>query len=748
MVSDVPHTGNGWYNVSGASVVQCLTRERVRDTQVTRERPEHGVLRVSGCFGRTEHCSGPSIQVIVDLGTDASQLGSRRLVSQEPILGHTSKLGIKMELQVGGTITDDIVEVDEEDKEVDDHFEHPELPVPKSVLDDCEASFVAADEKRAKSSTQFFDDTGLMALNSRHDHVLFVVNMKTAGEKQSNMFALLMTFLSHLPLAFVVGFLYDIACQTERSARKWGFLPPEYLARLQFAVSVLHAFGHHWLCQMKYHPRRRTLFGLSDGEGCERFWHSISKLISYLRVCGYHRRLYTLDSQIHHLQQASIRRLGAWLARRWAHCQEKRQEATEALEKCGQPISVLRREYKNQLEVQTKPLPNLAERAKNAGKLAIEEVIRLRKAVSVLQGRISHLEDIIMGEAGDDADVVIAEGDLEVARVKLTRMQATVTRKEAALGVGDRKTLRHMVKSEYIRARMNARALKYRLREKLRNRKFELDRVERSYHRKKKTDTKLKTHIEDAVKRRDPGIQELVRQYNRLCGQMQSLIAKRKAPKNAVAPTPIDVKGIWALDVNDDIWQDVGLDDDYDETEPHSMLELDRCDEEAPRLFHECRALHYWLSEEWEAVASAIAEATDSEDDALSHQLQLRKQELCKLCATWKRAIRPIPFKTDGLPAWGPSEDELNAVRIEDVVARTAARVPDASGEDEDEDDAVSDAGEEDDDDELPIDEIEAFQRAHVYADAGTDEAVEDYYVGDSREDWGSFTDDDNWFAQ
>ncbi|KAJ7247676.1 hypothetical protein B0H12DRAFT_978568, partial [Mycena haematopus] len=123
-------------------------------------------------------------------------------------------------------------------------------------------------------------------LNCRHDHVLFVVNMKTAGEKQSNMFALLMTFLSHLPLAFVVGFLYDIACQTERSARKWGFLPPEYLARLQFAVSVLHAFGHHWLCQMKYHPRRRTLFGLSDGEGCERFWHSISKLISYLRVCG------------------------------------------------------------------------------------------------------------------------------------------------------------------------------------------------------------------------------------------------------------------------------------------------------------------------------------------------------------------------------------------------------------------------------------------------------------------------------
>ncbi|KAJ7221233.1 hypothetical protein B0H12DRAFT_1151732 [Mycena haematopus] len=61
--------------------------------QVTRERLVLSVLQVSG--------------LIVDLGTDTSQLGSRRLVSQEPILGHTSKLGIKMELQVRGTFTDD-----------------------------------------------------------------------------------------------------------------------------------------------------------------------------------------------------------------------------------------------------------------------------------------------------------------------------------------------------------------------------------------------------------------------------------------------------------------------------------------------------------------------------------------------------------------------------------------------------------------------------------------------------------------
>ncbi len=140
-------------------------------------------------------------------------------------------------------------------------------------------------------------------------------------------------------------------------------------------------------------------------------------------------------------------------------------------------------------------------------------------------------------------------------------------------------------------------------------------------------DAQMKTHIEDGVKRRNPAIQELVRQYNRLCSQMATLIKDRKAPKNAIAPAPIDPKGIWALDVDDEIGKDIGLDDKYDSdtNEPplwlkseavrdgiKAMLQLDRCDEEKPRLFHECRALRYWLSEEWEAVDLVRAEARES----------------------------------------------------------------------------------------------------------------------------------------
>ncbi|KAG6912111.1 hypothetical protein DXG01_000543, partial [Tephrocybe rancida] len=54
------------------------------------------------------------------------------------------------------------------------------LHVPNSVLDGCESGFTAADERRAKASTQFFDDTALMALLCRHDIVLFLANMHSA----------------------------------------------------------------------------------------------------------------------------------------------------------------------------------------------------------------------------------------------------------------------------------------------------------------------------------------------------------------------------------------------------------------------------------------------------------------------------------------------------------------------------------------------------------------------------------------
>ena len=52
--------------------------------------------------------------------------------------------------------------------------------------------------------------------------------------------------------------------------------------------------------------------------------------------------------------------------------------------------------------------------------------------------------------------------------------------------------------------------------------------------------------------------------YNQLCTQLAALIHKGQAPTTAVTPKPIQRDGLFALDVDDDIWQDIGFDDGQD----------------------------------------------------------------------------------------------------------------------------------------------------------------------------------------
>ncbi|KAJ3714474.1 hypothetical protein C8R42DRAFT_726479 [Lentinula raphanica] len=239
------------------------------------------------------------------------------------------------------------------DTQEQDHIEDG-LRVPKSVLDRCLASFTAADEAHIKGSTRFFDVTANMTLLCRHDRPLFSTNIDTAGE--GHVFALLSKLFEHLPPHVGVRFLYDIGCQFHRSCEKWGFLKP-YSTRLTFAVSIFHAFGHQWPCQLIYHPRKCIGFGLSDGEGAERLWHSLSHLIAYGRVAGYYVRMYNLDSQFHFSSDEALYKIGLWLRRKVLACDEKLKEADAVLQRCGVDEDVLRREWRAQIKAQTKPLP-------------------------------------------------------------------------------------------------------------------------------------------------------------------------------------------------------------------------------------------------------------------------------------------------------------------------------------------------------------------------------------------------------
>lgn len=81
------------------------------------------------------------------------------------------------------------------------------------------------------------------------------------------------------------------------------------------------------------------------------------------------------------------------------------------------------------------------------------------------------------------ADVVAAFDALRSTRAYLNGLIARRDRQFAALGVAESASLIRLKQSKFLQQRMNALALKHRMRDKLRQRKFENERLERAYRR-------------------------------------------------------------------------------------------------------------------------------------------------------------------------------------------------------------------------------------------------------------------------
>lgn len=191
------------------------------------------------------------------------------------------------------------------------------------------------------------------------------------------------------------------------------------------------------------------------------------------------------------------------------------------------------------------------------------------------------------------------------------------------------------------------------------------------------------------------------------------MIKKKQAPRGARAPHPIASDGLFKLDVDDDIWQDVGLDDSDISTKGEipqwlgdenvrkgikSMLELDRCNEEERRLSYERSAMQDWLNEEWKCVTMAIEK---NESEEVVYQMVLRAEFLARLCNNWQDKTRMIDPHKHMPDSWGPSLEELMEARKFEMTAMVAENERETYDDDEEED------GEEDDDDEYHEEEGE-----------------------------------------
>jgi hypothetical protein len=158
--------------------------------------------------------------------------------------------------------------------------------VPDDAVNDCEMSHDATNGSGHKRKMEAFDDTGIMSLVCRHDIPLFLANIDTPGEQQKYSVALIEHLFSLLPPDATVAVLYDVGCVLDRSAHLYEIFPKSIAGRITFATNAMHAYGHQWACQLVYNPRLRIGLGLTDGEGVERLWSRLRKLIGLTRSSG------------------------------------------------------------------------------------------------------------------------------------------------------------------------------------------------------------------------------------------------------------------------------------------------------------------------------------------------------------------------------------------------------------------------------------------------------------------------------
>ncbi|KAJ7688278.1 hypothetical protein B0H17DRAFT_1135733 [Mycena rosella] len=548
------------------------------------------------CFGGLNHDPSVIADALVCIDACFAQKRNTRTVDSPKTHPTTHFVYEGLSAQMQDYVDPTVVEV--EDKR--DDYEHPALLLPPSVLNGCKSSFKAADERREKASTQFYEDTALMALLCRHDRFLWLVNMRCVGEKQFYMYLLIETLFQHLPPNIMVGLLYNVMCQLERSARKWGFLD-RYIDCLAFAVAVFHAFGHEWACQV-------------------------------LTILA--------NTQIQQADEANLFKLAEWLRQQTLHSATKCQEAQDVVD-AGQS--------KCELKQNLKPVSSLK---------AVAAVLASRDAVAIHKTQVMECEAVVLDAIDDNSgnDIVHCKVALETAQAALKKAKERLTRQELALGIGNRAALTKLGKSKYFELRMNAQALKTRLRDQ----------------------RKLLAHTDSAMKWCAPHISRLKNNYNKLCDAISLEIKHKRAPRGGLAPEHIESK---ALDVDDAIWQDVSLQDEEEQEVPlwlrsdmvrsgiRAMLDLDRSKEEDCQLEKERESLQVWFAEEWTVVNEAMRRTADDGD---RYQFFIWRERLLRLCGTW---CQYMPIDAPGDTPWGLSDEELLASLLE---SRKAGRREDA----------------------------------------------------------------------
>ncbi|KAH7917226.1 hypothetical protein BV22DRAFT_985479, partial [Leucogyrophana mollusca] len=522
---------------------------------------------------------------------------------------------------------------------------HP--PVPHEVLDQCERSYEAADGKKQKAAMESFDDPGFMSLICRHDIPLFFANIDTPGEQQKYAVALLEHLFSLLPLAATVTALYDVGCVLSRSLDQYEILPDPVMERLRFSTTAMHAYGHEWSCQLVYNPRFSEGLGLSDGEGVERLWSRIRRLISIQRSSARKRCIWLVDRQAKAIREELRDDLGDWIRRRLRRgVQEQGENAHKILRECGLSPHELEEQWRQQKASQL----SLRAHAPARLKKELDTVLTLQTELDASDKALHTMRAIISTSTQSVSNDTISA--LESLERGHDRLISKVEQLYASLNVHEKFPELKGIDLEFVRTLLIAHDLKINIRKRAIGSFFEWDKLNQAVGGQQQTlGTKLHQHTRKAIAKHQPALMTALRKFNTYCERMEELYDPSwKIP----LPKPLPTK-LSALRNDQRLMEDVWITPAVEEI-PQWLEELDvrdgirallrvrRCSEEQDRLAMEAENLCTWFTNELAAVELALRAPNNSQYNIL---LQHRRDHLSLLQSRWATSFIPAPrFQT------------------------------------------------------------------------------------------------------
>ncbi|KAJ7922225.1 hypothetical protein B0H13DRAFT_2411706 [Mycena leptocephala] len=439
--------------------------------------------------------------------------------------------------------------------------------VPQEVIDACQDSWDVADENKRKADPKRYDATGIFVMTCRHGQPIFLCNVDTPGEQQRYIVAMLEEVAGLLPSHATILQAYDVGCVTDHSLNLHPIFPAALRERISFVINGMHAYGHHWACQLVYSPRFRLGIGLADHEGVERFWSRIRKLIPLTRGQWNSRRLWMIDQYATFVNAEGRAGLGNWIHRQQRkNVTPRHRAAMRTLQECRVPVQDLHAPARLRRE--------------------LSKVLLLQNQIDAVEKAINETKKTLHGSISPRSLAVLHS-------LEKTHERLSSEAEELYASLNIQKDFPELLNLplEFAQTLLLMRDLKINIRKRAIGSFFEWESLDRAVSgRREALGTKLHQSTRKAISRRQPSLLKAIKKFNKGCETLERL---RPPQCNIPIPSPLSVQlnGLWNdPSLHEDVWITPSdgplprwLNDEDVRDGIRSIHAADRCTEEVER---------------------------------------------------------------------------------------------------------------------------------------------------------------------